>query len=351
MPAVPVETNPATNAIFRKTKMCKFYMAGRCTRKDACMFAHSAAELAPLPDFHFTKMCPAIEMGGRCDRGSACTFAHKLSELRAPRKGGAVQNIKAPVAPSSRPPPPEDWMRAVPPPPPAPAPTSAPLATTPMPTLATTPTTLVAAPSQKLISTQRVLAGMGVVLLQVLPTPHTVCDEQAPSAANHMAHLEQSDADVDDGISEGDLDLDLDFSMCEKPSGAWSRQSTEEGFEEPQGDFSRQSSEESVWGLEESLGAPGKTEEAAELSTDGDDGDSEEPPSERSHWHSESSPCGLEAEEETAEQGEGRLGQAFAGDGLAYLVKNTFLQFEDREEPLPPVRRALSTGGCGVRSA
>lgn len=33
----------------RKTKMCKFYMVGKCARGRFCMFAHDKSELRPLP--------------------------------------------------------------------------------------------------------------------------------------------------------------------------------------------------------------------------------------------------------------------------------------------------------------
>jgi len=274
MPAMPVDINAVpANVIFRKTKMCKFNMAGRCMRGSACNFAHSDAELEPLPDFHRTKMCPMLVETGRCDRGAACTFAHKESELRVPTKG-TTQGATPTVVP------PAPW---------APRPPSAPAAPN-------APT-----PPQTLISTQRLLVGMGVVLLQVLPSqvasdaqrepPYTACDEQGDDACSDIS------------------DMDLDFETSDKPSGAWSRQSTEEGFEEPSGEFSRQSSEDTAWGREEAVLEEQKEQEAA------------------------------------ARQEDMQLGGAFGGERLAYIVKNTFLQFEDRDAPSPALRRRAFSAG------
>jgi len=276
MPATPVDAVPVSNAIFRKTKMCKFHMVGRCMRNGACAFAHSAAELEPLPVFHFTKMCPEFSETGSCARGAACTFAHKASELRAPRKGttrGVMANDVPPAV-------------TVP----------APLVTN------TTPAATALTPAERLISVQSVLAGMGVVLLQVVPS--------------YIPFEEQSDVDAHGNIS----DEDLDFTSCNKLSGGWSRQSTEEGFEP--GEFSRQSSEssqDSSWGLDEQV----DWSKAKEV---------EEGPKE-------------------AKEMEGSLIDALEGHGLDYRVKNTFLQFNDQEVPLPVLRRVLSTGSCAARSS
>lgn len=68
--------------IFYKTKMCKFFQMGKCTRLGNCAFAHNDEELLPLPDFSRTKMCPKVTARGWCGLGTACKFAHRTSELR-----------------------------------------------------------------------------------------------------------------------------------------------------------------------------------------------------------------------------------------------------------------------------
>mmetsp|Transcript_75561 Transcript_75561/g.175173 ORF Transcript_75561/g.175173 Transcript_75561/m.175173 type:complete len:294 (-) Transcript_75561:120-1001(-) len=280
--------------IFHKTKMCKFHMAGRCMRHDACTYAHSAAELAPFPDFHFTKMCPSLAEAGRCARGVACPFAHHQSELRVPRKAGAQGAL----------------------------PTSTPTAGAPP------------IPAETLISLQHVLAGMGVVLLQVLPPQKPVkeqggagvdgnvfdgdvdlvMDDGKPSVGWSRQSTEEpglADADGDAG-ADADSDADWDLVMCDdKPSRRWSRQSTEEDFEEPLGEFSRQSSESS-----DARGLETPVEKSSELRV-----------------------------ETTGLRGH------FGGCGLAYTVKRTFLQFDDKEAPPPVLRRALSSGSCALRDA
>jgi len=71
-------------AIFHKTKLCKFYMTGQCTRWGSCAFAHHADELQPLPNFYRTRPCPELVETGKCRRGSQCTFAHTRDEMRMP---------------------------------------------------------------------------------------------------------------------------------------------------------------------------------------------------------------------------------------------------------------------------
>jgi len=69
---------------FQKTKYCDFFIKrGRCRKRHRCMFAHSEAELRPLPDLRFTKMCPSVVAGGECAQED-CTYAHSPHELRTP---------------------------------------------------------------------------------------------------------------------------------------------------------------------------------------------------------------------------------------------------------------------------
>jgi len=67
--------------IFVKTKMCKFNLLGACTKGAACMFAHAANELNPVPDLFRTKICRMLINTGTCD-DPECKYAHNKEELR-----------------------------------------------------------------------------------------------------------------------------------------------------------------------------------------------------------------------------------------------------------------------------
>jgi hypothetical protein len=64
-----------------KTKMCKFYQRGLCTKGTQCPFAHDAKELQPLPDLSRSKFCMVLRKTGRCDNPK-CSYAHKEAELQ-----------------------------------------------------------------------------------------------------------------------------------------------------------------------------------------------------------------------------------------------------------------------------
>lgn len=68
-------------ALFAKTSMCKFHTVGKCKRGDACVFAHSEAELRDLPDFSRTRLCISLIETGSCN-DPECKFAHASEELR-----------------------------------------------------------------------------------------------------------------------------------------------------------------------------------------------------------------------------------------------------------------------------
>lgn len=67
--------------MFSKTKACRFYNAGKCTKGTDCQFAHSLVELRPIPDLRCTRMCKTIVQCGKCD-SPTCPFAHSKAELR-----------------------------------------------------------------------------------------------------------------------------------------------------------------------------------------------------------------------------------------------------------------------------
>merc|ERR1719343_371713 len=80
---------PEHRRLFLKTKLCKFFAVGACSRSTGCKFAHGRQDLRRLPDFTKTRLCPAFLVGSACGAGEACSYAHSLEELR-PCVGEAV---------------------------------------------------------------------------------------------------------------------------------------------------------------------------------------------------------------------------------------------------------------------
>lgn len=78
--ADPAYRPPPLKVTCRKTKLCSFFLKGKCKRT-ACAFAHSTEELVPSMDLSRTRMCPTVVHGGKCTDHS-CKYAHAPSELR-----------------------------------------------------------------------------------------------------------------------------------------------------------------------------------------------------------------------------------------------------------------------------
>jgi len=82
----PVETVASrptrTDPHLQNTEMCKFYMHGRCTRGQACTFAHGRVELRDKPDFYHTRLCAEFVNTGVCSMGSRCRYAHSEHQIR-----------------------------------------------------------------------------------------------------------------------------------------------------------------------------------------------------------------------------------------------------------------------------
>jgi len=67
--------------VFQKTRLCKFFIRGKCNRDGQCLFAHGLQELRDPPNLRLTKLCKFRGYGG-C-RDPRCTFAHSKAELRS----------------------------------------------------------------------------------------------------------------------------------------------------------------------------------------------------------------------------------------------------------------------------
>mmetsp|Transcript_2190 Transcript_2190/g.5574 ORF Transcript_2190/g.5574 Transcript_2190/m.5574 type:complete len:380 (-) Transcript_2190:123-1262(-) len=62
-----------------KTKMCAFYLRGKCASQ-TCRYAHSFSELKAAPNLQKTKLCK-LHIQGEC-RDENCSFAHGEGDLR-----------------------------------------------------------------------------------------------------------------------------------------------------------------------------------------------------------------------------------------------------------------------------
>jgi len=96
--APPLPRRVARN-MFHKTKMCNFFLAGKCRKHGSCNFAHSEAELSHPPDLHCTKMCPSVAGGVACTDAN-CKFAHEDSELRKKPVRAKKDEVAGPGAPA-----------------------------------------------------------------------------------------------------------------------------------------------------------------------------------------------------------------------------------------------------------
>lgn len=68
--------------ILIKTKMCKFFMQGKCSKGETCQFAHTCDDLQCRPNLHKTRLCMAFQRTGSCREGTSCKYAHGINELR-----------------------------------------------------------------------------------------------------------------------------------------------------------------------------------------------------------------------------------------------------------------------------
>eukprot|EP00443_Scrippsiella_acuminata_P019102 CAMPEP_0115244536 /NCGR_PEP_ID=MMETSP0270-20121206/40035_1 /TAXON_ID=71861 /ORGANISM="Scrippsiella trochoidea, Strain CCMP3099" /LENGTH=77 /DNA_ID=CAMNT_0002659669 /DNA_START=298 /DNA_END=528 /DNA_ORIENTATION=+ len=72
----------ATSALLSKTKICKYYVKGRCKRGEACSYAHGKEQLLARPDLYRTQLCIDYTVAGACQAGDTCRFAHGAEDIR-----------------------------------------------------------------------------------------------------------------------------------------------------------------------------------------------------------------------------------------------------------------------------
>eukprot|EP01055_Gregarina_sp_Pseudo9_P001685 Gregarina_sp_Pseudo_9__1684@NODE_2138_length_1132_cov_49_774931_g1972_i0_p2_GENE_NODE_2138_length_1132_cov_49_774931_g1972_i0NODE_2138_length_1132_cov_49_774931_g1972_i0_p2_ORF_typecomplete_len298_score85_40zfCCCH_3/PF15663_5/2_9e09zfCCCH/PF00642_24/6_6e06zfCCCH/PF00642_24/0_025zf_CCCH_4/PF18345_1/5_6e09zf_CCCH_4/PF18345_1/1_8e02zf_CCCH_4/PF18345_1/2_7e03zfCCCH_4/PF18044_1/1_3e06zfCCCH_4/PF18044_1/5_8e02Torus/PF16131_5/0_013Torus/PF16131_5/0_23zfCCCH_2/PF14608_6/0_0003zfCCCH_2/PF14608_6/1_2e03Vp len=65
-----------------KTRQCRFWLDGRCTRGDDCTFAHCGTELREKPNLIKTKICSKWKLGNCAKQQHECSYAHGLEDLR-----------------------------------------------------------------------------------------------------------------------------------------------------------------------------------------------------------------------------------------------------------------------------
>mmetsp|Transcript_28066 Transcript_28066/g.72583 ORF Transcript_28066/g.72583 Transcript_28066/m.72583 type:complete len:190 (-) Transcript_28066:236-805(-) len=68
---------------FHKTRMCRGFLAGKCSRGSRCSFAHDSSELQGRPDLWKTRLCVEYRQTQHCSAGASCPYAHGNDELRS----------------------------------------------------------------------------------------------------------------------------------------------------------------------------------------------------------------------------------------------------------------------------
>ncbi|CRG99275.1 zinc finger protein, putative [Plasmodium relictum] len=68
--------------LFYKTKICPWYIKGKCERRKTCLYAHAQNELRELPNLCKTSLCPKLKINELCN-DKKCKYAHTNIELRA----------------------------------------------------------------------------------------------------------------------------------------------------------------------------------------------------------------------------------------------------------------------------
>lgn len=76
------EKKARKNKDLEKTRLCVYFLQGKCGYGSDCMFAHEAAEVNSVPDLRKTQLCTKFAQG-KCTN-KKCTYAHGEAELKDP---------------------------------------------------------------------------------------------------------------------------------------------------------------------------------------------------------------------------------------------------------------------------
>jgi len=106
------QSNDFGNAVARKKTLCRFWQEGKCAKGSGCTYAHGEQEIgqpinAEATRLGTTRRVTDVGIGntigvkwtlckfwqdGKCSRGEACTFAHGLDEIGRPREVDLVES-------------------------------------------------------------------------------------------------------------------------------------------------------------------------------------------------------------------------------------------------------------------
>jgi hypothetical protein len=96
------EAPKALDLSLQKTKMCKFFMQGSCTKGTRCNFSHDNNTLKARPSLYRTSLCMAFERSGSCKLGEDCKYAHGREQLRSAEVMPTGHAKSASAKPSSK---------------------------------------------------------------------------------------------------------------------------------------------------------------------------------------------------------------------------------------------------------
>lgn len=97
----PPQPNKRIAEALAKTAFCRHHQRGHCRYGDKCSFAHEEEEMMPKPDFFKTKVCSYFLLG-RCSR-NRCKYAHSLNEVQEAGPRTASQAAQVAMPPAVRP--------------------------------------------------------------------------------------------------------------------------------------------------------------------------------------------------------------------------------------------------------